>query len=155
MNPPPGSKPVTLLLVEDDPDDRLLAQDALQKSNLPHDLRFVADGEELMRYLRRAGEYAAGEEPPRPGLILLDLNLPRKDGREALKEIKEDPKLREIPVVVLTTSESEEDIRLTYRYGGNSFITKPVEFGTFVEVMKSLAHYWLEVVELPRQEAMN
>ena len=143
------AKPITLLLADDDPDDRLLARQALEKSRLANDLRCVEDGEELLDYLRRRGRYAEPKESPRPGLILLDLNMPRKDGREALREIKNDPKLRDIPVVVLTTSKAEEDIVRTYNLGVNSYITKPVRFSALVEVMKAIGKYWFEIVELP------
>jgi len=140
--------PITILLADDDPDDRFMAQEALETSRLANDLVMVEDGEELMDYLLRGGRYAdrpAGQ----PGLILLDLNMPRKDGREALEEIKSDPDLRRIPVVVLTTSKAEEDILRTYDLGVNSFITKPVTFDGLVEVMQELGRYWLEIVELP------
>jgi two-component system, response regulator len=143
------AKPITLLLAEDDPDDRLLARQALEKSRVANDLRFVEDGEELLDYLHRRGKYADSRESPRPGLILLDLNMPRKDGREALREIKSDPGLRDIPVVVLTTSKSEEDVARTYNLGVNSYITKPVKFSALVQVMKALGKYWFEIVELP------
>ena len=140
---------VTILMADDDEDDRLMTKEALEEARLKNDLRFVEDGEELMNYLRHQGEYTDDEKAPRPGLILLDLNMPRKDGREALKEIKADPELRRIPIIVLTTSKAEEDILRTYDLGVNSFITKPVSFDGLVEVMKSLALYWLEIVELP------
>ena len=142
-------KSVTILMADDDEDDRLMTKEALEEARLKNELRFVEDGEELMNYLRHQGEYADAEKAPRPGLILLDLNMPRKDGREALKEIKADPELRRIPIIVLTTSKAEEDILRTYDLGVNSFITKPVSFDGLVEVMKSLALYWLEIVELP------
>jgi len=142
-------KPITLLLADDDPDDRLLAEQALEKSRVANDLRCVEDGEELLDYLRRRGKYADPKESPRPGLILLDLNMPRKDGREALREIKGDPKLRDIPVIVLTTSKAEEDIARTYNLGVNSYITKPVKFSALVDVMKAIGKYWFEIVELP------
>ena len=102
-----------------------------------------------MDYLYKRGKYAKPGEPPRPGLILLDLNMPRKDGREALREIKADPQLRQIPIVVLTTSRSEEDVHCSYELGANSFISKPVTFVSLVEVMKTLGKYWFETVELP------
>jgi len=142
-------KPITILLADDDPDDRLLAKQALERSRLANDLRFVEDGEELIDYLRRRGRFADPHLSPRPGLILLDLNMPRKDGREALKEIKNDPKLRDIPVVVLTTSKADEDIVRTYNLGVNSYITKPVKFSALVSVMKAIGKYWFEIVELP------
>lgn len=142
-------KTVTILMADDDEDDCMLAREALAESRLANDLHFVSDGEELMDYLYRRGKYAQESNSPRPGLILLDLNMPRKDGREALSEIKADPILRKIPVVVLTTSKAEEDIYRSYDLGANSFITKPVTFGSLVEVMKTLGKYWFEIVELP------
>lgn len=140
---------VTILMADDDEDDCMLAREALAESRLPNDLHFVQDGEELMDYLYRRGQYAQKSSSPRPALILLDLNMPKKDGREALREIKTDPNLRQIPVVVLTTSKSEEDIYRTYDLGANSFITKPVTFASLVEVMKTIEKYWFEIVELP------
>lgn len=146
-------EPITILLADDDEDDRLLTKGALAESRLANDLHTVKDGEQLMDYLRRRGEFAALADSPRPGLILLDLNMPKKDGREALREIKSDPALRQIPVVVLTTSEAEEDIYRTYDLGANSFITKPVMFESLVRVMKDLGRYWFEIVELPAERA--
>ncbi|HYO12730.1 MAG TPA: response regulator [Thermoanaerobaculia bacterium] len=143
------SRPITILLAEDDADDRMLVQDAVAEGRLANDLRCVEDGEELMDYLHQRGRYSAGEAAPRPGLILLDLNMPRKDGREALQEIKADPALRRIPVVVLTTSKAEEDIFRSYDLGANSYVTKPVTFQSLVDLMKTLGRYWLEIVELP------
>lgn len=140
---------VTILMADDDEDDCMLAREALAESRLRNDLHFVQDGEELMDYLYRRGQYAQKSSSPRPALILLDLNMPKKDGREALREIKTDPNLRQIPVVVLTTSKSEEDIYRTYDLGANSFITKPVTFASLVEVMKTIEKYWFEIVELP------
>jgi len=140
---------ITILLADDDADDRMMASDALEESRLANDLRCVEDGEELMDYLHRRGKYAPPNAAPRPGLILLDLNMPRKDGREALKEIKAERELRSIPVIVLTTSKAEEDIYRTYDLGVNSFITKPVNFESLVAVMKALGKYWFEIVELP------
>ena len=142
-------KPITIGLAEDDPDDRLMATEALEESRLANDLHIVEDGEELMDYLYRRGRFAEMENWFLPGLILLDLNMPKKDGREALKEIKADPTLRRIPIVVLTTSDEEEDIFRTYDLGVNSFITKPVSFESLVEIMKTLRLYWFEIVELP------
>jgi len=142
-------KPITLLLADDDPDDRLLARQALEKNRLANDLRCVEDGEELLDYLYRRGKFADPKQSPRPGLILLDLNMPRKDGREALREIKNDPRLRDIPIVVLTTSKAEEDVARTYNLRVNSYITKPVRFAALVEIMKALGKYWFEIVELP------
>jgi CheY-like chemotaxis protein len=142
-------KPITLLLADDDPDDRLLARQALEKSRLANDLHCVEDGEELLDYLHRRGKYSDPKQSPRPGLILLDLNMPRKDGREALREIKNDPKLRDIPIVILTTSKAEEDVARTYNLGVNSYITKPVKFAALVEIMRAIGKYWFEIVELP------
>ncbi|MGE0432655.1 MAG: response regulator [Planctomycetota bacterium] len=146
MNSPDS---IVILMADDDEDDRLLAQDALQAARLANRLVFVEDGEQLLDYLRRRGDFARPEASPRPGLILLDLNMPRKDGREALAEIKSDPDLRRIPVVVLTTSKAEADIFRTYDLGVNSFITKPVTFEGLVDVLRSVGRYWFEIVELP------
>ena len=143
------SKPITILLADDDPDDRMLTRDAFEESRLRNVLETVEDGEELMDYLCHRGKYSNGQEKARPSLILLDLNMPRKDGREALKEIKSDPHLRNIPIVVLTTSKAEEDIFRTYDLGVNSFIIKPVTFDGLVEVIKTVGKYWFEIVELP------
>ena len=144
--------PVTILMADDDPDDCLLAREALAESRLANNLHFVSDGEELMDYMYQRGKYAEPGSAPRPGFILLDLNMPRKDGREALKEIKADPNLCHIPIIVLTTSKADEDIYRSYAQGANSFITKPVTFGSLVEVMRSLEKYWFEIVELPSGE---
>jgi len=140
--------PITILLADDDEEDRMLTSDALNESRVVNDLKFVEDGEDLLDYLYRRGKYDA-DSAPRPGLILLDLNMPRKDGREALKEIKADPDLRRIPIVVLTTSKAEEDIYRTYDLGANSFIAKPVKFESLVTLMKEIKRYWIEIVELP------
>ncbi|QJR35952.1 response regulator [Gemmatimonas groenlandica] len=136
-------------MAEDDADDRQLARDAFERSRVANLLQFVEDGEELLEYLHGRGRYAEHGSAPRPGLILLDLNMPRKDGREALREIKADPALRSIPVVVLTTSKDEEDILRTYELGANSFIMKPVSFNGLVGVMQVLDRYWFQMVELP------
>ncbi|WP_375335916.1 response regulator [Microcoleus sp. FACHB-831] len=141
--------PISILMAEDDPDDRLLAREAMAESRLANSLYFVEDGEELLDYLYRRNKYTQASSSPRPGLILLDLNMPKKDGREALKEIKADPNLRQIPVVVMTTSKADADIYRSYDLGANSFITKPVTFESLVEVMKALGKYWFEIVELP------
>jgi CheY-like chemotaxis protein len=142
-------KVITILLADDDPDDRQLTRDAFAENRLANVLNTVEDGEELLEYLQRRGRYADLKDAPLPGLILLDLNMPRKDGREALKEIKADANLRRIPIVVLTTSKAEEDILRTYDLGVNSYITKPVTFKSLVELIKLLGRYWFEVVELP------
>lgn len=141
--------PVNLLMADDDPDDRMMAIEALAESRLSNRLDTVRDGEELLAYLRHEEPYADQERYPTPGLILLDLNMPRKDGREALAEIRGDARLRRIPIVVLTTSKAEEDILRSYDLGVNSFIVKPITFSALVEVMSSLGRYWFEIVELP------
>jgi two-component system, response regulator len=141
--------PINILLADDDAEDRMLARDALEENRLANSLDCVEDGEDLLDYLHRRGKYTELEEKPLPGLILLDLNMPKKDGREALEEIKADPDLKRIPVVVLTTSKAEEDVLKTYDLGVSGFITKPVSFGGLVETMKTLAKYWFEIVELP------
>lgn len=146
-------KMITILLADDDPDDRKLTQDAFSENRLANVLDCVEDGEELLAYLHRTGKYENLRERALPGLILLDLNMPRKDGREALKEIKADPELRRIPIVVLTTSKAEEDIVRTYDLGVNSYVTKPVTFKSLVELIKVLGRYWFEVVELPPEES--
>lgn len=138
-------------MADDDPDDRMLTRDAFEESRLRNQLEMVEDGEELMDYLHSRGKYSGEAAKPRPNLILLDLNMPRKDGREALKEIKSCPELRRIPVVVLTTSKAEEDILRTYDLGVNSFVIKPVTFEALVEVVKALGRYWFEIVELPAE----
>lgn len=141
MNDDDG-QPISVLLVEDDPGDVVLIEEAFEHNKVRNSLKIVGDGVEAMEYLR-----AEGSE--RPDLVLLDLNLPRKDGREVLAEIKSDPLLRSIPVVVLTTSKAEEDIARTYNLGVNSFITKPVTFDGLVQAMDAFSRYWLEIVELP------
>jgi len=142
--------PVTIVIADDDADDRMLIAEALRESRLANDLRFVEDGQELMDYLARKGRYADHSNSPRPGVILLDLNMPRKDGRETLREIKADPAFKRIPVVVLTTSKAEEDICRSYDLGVNSFISKPVTFESLVQVMKAVGEYWFQIVELPK-----
>jgi CheY-like chemotaxis protein len=144
-----AGQPIVILMADDDADDRMLAKEALDECRVINDLRFVEDGEELMDYLGKKGDYAETEKCPRPGLILLDLNMPKKDGREALKEIKADPDLRRIPVVVMTTSQAEEDIFRSYDLGASSYVTKPVTFDRLVELMKTLGEYWIEFVRLP------
>ena len=144
-----SSKPITILMADDDADDRLMTKEAFEESRLANDLRFVEDGVELMDYLQRRGKYSDPATSPHPGLILLDLNMPKKDGREALKEIKADPNLKCIRIVILTTSKAEEDIYRTYNLGAASYITKPVTFAGMAEVIKTIGKYWLEIVELP------
>ncbi len=143
------STPITILMADDDEDDIMFAHKALTECRLANDFHAVRNGEELLDYLYRRGQYQKLTDSPRPGLILLDLNMPLMDGREALKEIKSDPNLRSIPIVVLTTSSAEEDIYKTYNLGANSFITKPVTFNGLVEIMCQLGRYWFEIVELP------
>ena len=145
-------KPITILMADDDADDRQMTREAFEESRLANDLRFVENGVELMDYLNRRDKYGVPASSPRPGLILLDLNMPKKDGREALKEIKADPRLKNIRVVILTTSKAEEDIYRSYDLSAASYITKPVTFEQLVEVVKTLGKYWLEIVELPGEE---
>jgi CheY-like chemotaxis protein len=137
-------------MADDDEEDRELTRDALQNARLANGMRFATDGQDLLDYLRREARYAdPSVDAPRPGIILLDLNMPKKDGREALAEIKADESLRRIPIIVLTTSEDEEDVMRTYDLGVNSFITKPVTFAGLVEVMRTWTRYWFEIVDLP------
>ena len=145
----PNPKPITILMADDDPDDRQLTKEAFEEARLANDLRFVEDGVELLDYLHRRGKYADPDTSPRPGIILLDLNMPRKDGREALKELKQDPRFRAIRVIILTTSKAEEDILRTYNLSAASYITKPVTFESLVDVVRTIGKYWLEIVELP------
>ena len=142
-------KPITILMAGDDDEDRMMTKKAWDNSRLANDLRFVEDGEELMEYLGRRGEYADPASSPRPGLILLDLNMPKMDGREALREIKSTPELRRIPIVVLTTTKAEEDIFRSYDLGANSFISKPVTFDRLVAIIQQIGTYWFELVETP------
>ena len=138
-----------ILMVDDDQDDRMMTEKALRKNRVINPILFLADGEELMDYLKRKGKFSNAETSPRPCFILLDLNMPRMDGRKALLFLKADPDLKKIPVVVLSTSSAEEDILRSYNLGANSFITKPVHFDGLVATMESLKNYWLEIVELP------
>lgn len=140
---------ILILMADDDEDDRLMAKEALDEARLINEMDFVEDGVDLIDYLYRRGKYEKLKDKPLPGLILLDLNMPRKDGREALKEIKADRKLQLIPIVVLTTSKAEEDVLRTYDLGVSSFITKPVTFEGLVEIMKNLTKYWFDIVTLP------
>jgi CheY-like chemotaxis protein len=145
-------KPILILIADDDADDRMLIGEAFQESRLANELRFVCDGEELLDYLHRRGRYAEPDAAPRPGLILLDLNMPGKNGRDALAEVKAEERFRRIPIVVFTTSEAEEDIYRSYDLGVNSYITKPVTFEALVELVRTLGRYWFEIVELPSGE---
>ena len=141
--------PIRILVAEDDADDRMMIKDAFEESRLGNPVDFVEDGVQLMNYLQREGEYANLSDHPYPGFILLDLNMPRKDGRTALREIKASPVLQRIPIVILTTSKAEEDIVRTYNLGVNSFICKPVTFDSLVEIVKTVGRYWIEIVALP------
>ena len=144
-----NGQPITILMADDDADDRMLVKDAFAESRLNNELHFVENGEELLDYLFRRGKHTHLKGTPYPGLILLDLNMPKKDGREALAEIKAHPDLKRIPIVILTTSRAEEDILRTYDLGANSFITKPVTFESLVHVVQVLGNYWVEIVALP------
>lgn len=145
-----SNRPIVILIADDDAEDRMLIKEALDENRLSNAIQFVENGEELMDYLHNRGKFTDKEKYQTPGLILLDLNMPKKDGREALKEIKADDHLRVLPVVVLTTSKAEEDILRTYDLGVSSFITKPVTFSSLVDVMRTLSKYWFEIVELPK-----
>ncbi|MBL9084389.1 MAG: response regulator [Planctomycetales bacterium] len=147
-----NARPVTILMADDDADDRLMTREAFEASRLANDLKFVENGVELLDYLYRRGKYSDPASSPRPSIILLDLNMPKKDGREALEEIKKDPNLRGIRVIILTTSKAEEDIYRTYDLGAASYITKPVTFESLVDIIRTLGKYWLEIVELPDEE---
>ncbi|MGI8712876.1 MAG: response regulator [Solirubrobacteraceae bacterium] len=148
-------RPITILMADDDEDDRDLARDALDGTRLADRMQFVVDGQDLIDYLRHDGPYAtAAQTTPRPSLILLDLNMPRKDGREALAELKADESLRQIPVVVLTTSSDEMDVRKAYDLGASSYITKPVTHSQLKQVMQGIADYWSGIVELPDPSAL-
>lgn len=147
-----NAKPVIFLMADDDADDRLLIKEAFQESLITNSIYFVEDGVELMDYLRHKSQYTSHVNAPTPDLILLDLNMPRKDGREALVEIKNDAHLRYIPVVVLTTSKAEEDIMRSYDIGAAGYITKPVTFDGLVEAIKGLKRYWVQIVRLPATE---
>ncbi|MEO1065978.1 MAG: response regulator [Pseudomonadota bacterium] len=144
-----GTKPITILIADDDADDRMLIADAFDEARLSNPVAFVEDGVELLQYLRREDKYEDLKKQPLPGLILLDLNMPRMDGRTALGEIRADDNLKRIPIIILTTSKSEEDVFRTYNLGVNSFITKPVTFEGLVDVVQVLSKYWIEIVALP------
>jgi two-component system response regulator len=144
-----STEPITILVADDDADDRMLIEDAFDESMLQNPVDFVEDGEQLLHYLRREGKYEHLKDKAYPGVILLDLNMPRMCGRTALAKMKEDPELCRIPVVVLTTSKAEEDIIRTYGLGVSSFITKPVTFDGLIDVVKAIGHYWVEIVALP------
>lgn len=143
------AKPFTILIAEDDPDDRLIIKDAFEEAGVHQKIHYVEDGQELMDYLCLQGKYSGPNHSLRPGIILLDLNMPKKNGQDALREIKSNPNLRRIPVVVMTTSKRVEDIGLLYDLGVNSYIQKPTDFATLVAIVKMLSKYWFEIVELP------
>lgn len=143
---------VRILVADDDADDRLLIGDAFDENHLQNPIDFVEDGEQLLDYLNRRGKYESLAGEPYPGIILLDLNMPKVDGRAALEEIKKDPNLCRIPVIILTTSKAEEDILRTYGLGVNSFITKPVTFEALIEVVRTIGEFWFQIVALPPQE---
>ena len=146
MNQNPNGRPVEILLVEDNPGDVRLTREALKEAKVHNSLSVAGDGVEAMAFLHRQGSYATA---PRPDIVLLDLNLPKKDGREVLAEVKADPDLRRIPVVILTTSKAEEDILKTYDLHANCFVTKPVDFDQFIKVIQSIEGFWLTIVQLP------
>jgi CheY-like chemotaxis protein len=146
MTPKPAGQPIEVLLVEDDPGDVLLIREAFEFNKVHNNLNVVNDGEQALAYLRGDGEYAGA---PRPDLVLLDLNLPRKDGREVLAEVKNDERLRTIPVVVLTTSEAEEDVLKSYELHANAYVTKPVDFERFVAIVRQIDDFFVSVVRLP------
>jgi CheY-like chemotaxis protein len=142
-------------MADDDEEDREMTREALQDARLANEMKFAVDGQDLMDYLRRGGRYAdPAVHAPRPGVILLDLNMPKKDGREALAEIKADPDLRRIPVVVLTTSKAEEDILRSYDLHANAYVTKPVDFNRFIEVVRQIDEFFVTVVKLPGHQAI-
>jgi CheY-like chemotaxis protein len=144
-----ATKPIHILIADDDEEDRMLIRQAMLKNQVANPMHFVENGEEVLDYLYNRNQFSNNKDCPKPGLILLDLNMPKMDGREAIIEIKKEPALRSIPIVVLTTSGAEEDILRSYNLGVSSFITKPITFQGFIEVMKTLNQYWLEIVELP------
>lgn len=146
MTPKPAGQPIEVLLVEDDPGDVLLIKEAFEFNKVHNNLNVVSDGEQALAYLRREGEHSAAL---RPDLVLLDLNLPRKDGREVLAEVKQDPDLRTIPIVVLTTSEAEEDVLKSYQLHANAYVTKPVDFERFVSIVRQIDDFFVSVVRLP------
>jgi chemotaxis family two-component system response regulator Rcp1 len=142
----PTPEPIDILLVEDNPGDVRLTQEVLKESKIRNNLKVAVNGDEALAYLRKQGNY---KDAARPGLILLDLNLPKKNGHEVLEQIKEDPDLRRIPVVVLTSSQAEQDILKTYNLHANCFISKPVDLAQFITVVKSIEDFWLAIVKLP------
>ncbi len=143
---PNEGEPIEILLAEDNPGDVRLTEKALDHGNILNNLHVVNDGAEAIKFLRQEGEYA---DEPRPDLVLLDLNMPRKDGREVLEDMKTDPDLRRLPVVVLTSSEAEEDVVRSYELNANAYLTKPVDFDGFVDIVKRIEDFWFSVVKMP------
>ena len=141
----------TILMVDDDPDDRLLFKEACEEVRLKNPLEFLENGEQLLDYLKRQCNYAHLKGEAFPGIILLDLNMPLKDGREALEEVKADPNLRDIPIIILTTSKSEDDILSSYGLGASSYIVKPISLDRLMRVINSIGEYWVQIVEAPGQ----
>ena len=150
--PNENKKTFTILVADDDADDRKLTREAFQEANVAKDLRFVEDGVEVFEYLTNSGKFTDAKDTPWPSLLLLDLNMPRMDGREVLMKMRDDPRYAAIRVIVLTTSKAEEDILRSYRLSAASYITKPITFEALVNVVETLGHYWLEIVELPRHD---
>lgn len=151
----PSQARLLVLMADDDEEDQMFARDAFEESGLPHDLKFVDDGEALINYLKTCLSFPNQSSIHLPDLILLDLNMPKKDGREALREIKADPALRHIPVIVLTTSDLDQDIYGSYDIGANSYIKKPVTFDSLVDILNTLGKYWFSVVRLPREGCLH
>lgn len=152
MQDPQNDKNLLLLYAEDDPDDVMLMKDAMDEGGMEDELKIVQDGHELMNYLKGRGAYHDPVQAPAPDIILLDLNLPQKDGHEVLKEIKNDDDLKHIPVIVLTSSRSDEVITSVYKLGANSFIVKPVSIGSLAEIMTSMKRFWGQISELPSMQ---
>lgn len=152
MSMPVHPKPVTILIADDDPDDRQLTKEAFDEAKVTNDLRFVEDGVEVFEYLSRKGKFADPVSSPWPSILLLDLNMPRMDGREVLEKLKGEEKYHPIRVIVMTTSKAEEDILKSYKLAASSYITKPITFEALVQVVQALGRYWLEIVELPENE---
>lgn len=144
------ARPFVVLMADDDAEDCLLVRDAAAEARLAHVFRFVSDGEALFDYLGRRGPFAE-ESAPRPDLVLLDLNMPKKDGRETLRQLKADPRFRDIPVVVLTTSTTEDDVAYSYRSGASSFVVKPATYQAWIDLVRDLCDYWFRLVRLPRE----
>ena len=147
--------PISILIADDDADDRMLIEDAFEENGIPNQIHFVEDGEQLLAFLRREGAFSEYANEPLPRLILLDLNMPKVDGRTALAAIKDDPTLNQIPVIILTTSRADTDISKTYALGVNSFISKPLSFDGLVSIVNAISNYWIDTVALPNVESSN